>query len=478
MALVTVEEYQARQGEIRLRMESIDQEHAGRVLPQEIAQEWTELRDELSRNDETIEELELRRRTLDEIQGKGDSKNTERGASFHTARPGVARGQEIYDLTTVRSSALSPAQAAHEMRDRALTSIDASVFPHRDADQAKVKEHLERLLSADNDDGAIARHLLLTGSDTYARAFAKYTGDQSLSPDEQRAMSLTSANGGYAVPYTLDPTVIPTSNSSVNPYRGISRVEAIPGNTWKGVTSSGITASRNGEAVEVGDNSPTLGQPSVTTTKVDVFVPFSVEIDHDWAGIQAALAVQLQDAKDDEEAVSFTTGDGNGNNPEGLITGATRTFATASSATFAAGDLYAIEDDLPPRFRQRAQWVAARGTWNKVRQFDTAGGAQLWLRIADGLDHGGNTGYQVLGYNANESSAMSTRVSTTSEKIAILGDFRHFLIVDTIGMRVEIIQHLFATPNNRPSGQRGLYAHWRNTCKVLVPSAFRVLTVR
>jgi predicted phage gp36 major capsid-like protein len=51
-------------------------------------------------------------------------------------------------------------------------------------------------------------------------------------------------------------------------------------------------------------------------------------------------------------------------------------------------------------------------------------------------------------------------------------------------MCIELIPHLFdvstsvANPNagGRPTGQRGLYAHWRNTSKVTNPDAFRVLT--
>jgi hypothetical protein len=37
-------------------------------------------------------------------------------------------------------------------------------------------------------------------------------------------------------------------------------------------------------------------------------------------------------------------------------------------------------------------------------------------------------------------------------------------------MDVELIPHLFATANNRPSGQRGLYAYWRNTTAIKNPS--------
>jgi predicted phage gp36 major capsid-like protein len=44
-------------------------------------------------------------------------------------------------------------------------------------------------------------------------------------------------------------------------------------------------------------------------------------------------------------------------------------------------------------------------------------------------------------------------------------------------MTVELIPHLFgAAQGNLPTGQRGLYAYWRNTSKVLSASAFVALT--
>jgi predicted phage gp36 major capsid-like protein len=41
-------------------------------------------------------------------------------------------------------------------------------------------------------------------------------------------------------------------------------------------------------------------------------------------------------------------------------------------------------------------------------------------------------------------------------------------------MDVELVPHLFGT-NRRPTGQRGIFAMWRNNSAVLVPAAFRRL---
>ena len=70
--------------------------------------------------------------------------------------------------------------------------------------------------------------------------------------------------------------------------------------------------------------------------------------------------------------------------------------------------------------------------------------------------------------------------STTvaEKKILLFGDFNQFLIVDRIGMAVEPIQHVFGKTNARPTGQRGIYAYWRNSSKVLTKAAFRLLVVK
>src|SRR5439155_142679 len=82
---------------------------------------------------------------------------------------------------------------------------------------------------------------------------------------------------------TLDPTVVPTSNSVVNPARALGRVETISGsNTWNGVTSGAITAARVAEATAGSDNAPTLAAPSAQVTKAHATVPYSYEILEDW----------------------------------------------------------------------------------------------------------------------------------------------------------------------------------------------------
>jgi HK97 family phage major capsid protein len=476
---MTIEERQARITEIIARQEELDTEFRGMTFTDEARTEFESLAEERVEQDRAVAELEQRRSYLEEQARQ--SENREGGSVFHTARPGSVRGDDIYDMTTIRSSFANPTQARAELHDRAKRSIEAATFADPRVRREHAQEHIERLLERDSEDGELGRLILTTGKPGYRSAFVKYLGGVPLTSDESRSFSLTST--GLPVPYTLDPTVLPVSNSVVNPLRAISSVEQIVGsNEWRGLTAAAITASRVAEATEATDNTPTLAQPTIPTSKAHCFVPFSIESGQDWTGMDTALARLIADAKDDEEATAFATGNGTPPNPSGVVTGATTTVAASTGLTITAANLYSLEAALGPRFRPRAQFVANRAMYNIIRALDTAGGAQLWLRIGDGMPHNpaseggnGNTGLRLLGYPVNELSTMSSTV-VNATKIMILGDFSYFKIVDRVGMTVEFIPHLFGATNRFPVGQRGFYAYWRNGSKVIDAAAFRALT--
>src|SRR5690606_17430150 len=179
-----------------------------------------------------------------------------------------------------------------------------------------------------------------------------------------------------------------------------------------------------------------------------------------------------QDAKDNEAATSFVTGDGQliaggGHNPQGIATGLPEASEVPGGEVFSSESIYALEDALGDRWLANASFLGNRAVYNLVRQFDTAGGADLWVRLGAGQPA------ELIGYPAYRASAMP---KTPTGRYLILGDFRQFLIIDRIGMSVELVPHLFGGTRRYPNGQRGIYARWRNSTKILVPNAFRVLT--
>lgn len=498
---MTVADRAARQEAIRERMTALDTAHDGTVFPQEAQAEWDALSAEYDDHERAITEYsrarEVRRERLAALAqrqagervatqpdsappanqgGEGGSPSTRTAPAFVPTRS----EDDIYDLGVIRQRSRSPEEAVLGYRDNAMRAIERAIFPgseSRERAQATVERLLHRV---DGEDGFLAKRILATGSPLYMRAWSKAVARLSrdaLTTEESRALSLgTGADGGFAVPFELDPTVILTSNGTINPLRQISRIQQITGKEYDLVTSAGVTVSRSAEASAVSDNAPTLAQPTIKAERVTGFIPFSVEIEQDWQALQSEMMMLLADAKDIEEATSFTLGDGTGTNAGGVIT----TLSTASvvtgatTATLAASDLYTLEDDMAPRFRPRASWMASKTTFNAYRQLFTqtaSAAGDPWVRPSQG------TPAELLGYPAYEASDMVT-THASGDKVIILGDFgRGFIIIDRLGMSVEMIPTLFDQATARPTGQRGLLAIWRNNSRVLVDNAFRCLKV-
>ncbi len=390
----------------------------------------------------------------------------------------VVRKTDPYDLDSLRFSPLDSPSVRHAtMRDMALRAIESE--RSLDADQ---QAHAERLVRSMPE---IAQRVLVTGNESYRQAWsalwdaAMHGRSPLLSPDQQRALeraaSLTDAAGGYAVPFTLDPTVIVTQAQTTNPIRRIASVVSINTDKWNGISSGGITVSWDGEAAEVSDDSPTIAQPGIPVHKAQGFVPFSIEIGQDWPGFEAEMRREFQLAKDNAEASAFAVGTGT-NQPTGIVTalvGGAQVVTSATTDTFAVADVYAVYEKPSEPWFSNGQFLANGLIYDKVRQFATANNYHAFW-----TDLGGGQPSQLLGQPANKSSAMDGTITALADNyVMVYGDFSAYKIVDRAGMSVELIPHLFATANNRPSGQRGLYCWWRVGGDSVNDAAFGLLNV-
>lgn len=476
---------------LRERQQELDTQANNRSFTPEEQTEFEDNAAELSVHDHALDQIDRRRSYL---QGHASVPGRTEGADFdvpHSARPGAARGDEIWDLTTLRGNILNPAQLGGELRSRALRAIEDCEPAFTDEstedtyDPTRSKAFADKLVRrTDSEDGRFARYLLAVGSPVYKRAFAQYLrrGDTSgMTREEQtawyagqqaeRAMSLTGSAGGFAVPFELDPTIMLTSNGVVNPIRAIAKVRTITVDEWRGLTTAGLTAAYQAEATEVTEGSPTFVQPVISTEKAQAMAAFSIEIGQDFGGdLQSELADLFADARDTLEATKFLSGTGT-NEPFGVATGASLTVSAATGQTFTLANLYALKGALPARYRPGSSYVADDMIFDRVRQFDTVGSsAAIWQ---DSLQKGNPP--ILLGKPAYEASEMPA-TPATSGKFLYLGDFaRGYTIVDRVGLTVEYIPHLFGGSNRMPTGQRGLYCYWRNGAKVVDPNAIRVL---
>jgi HK97 family phage major capsid protein len=317
------------------------------------------------------------------------------------------------------------------------------------------------------DQPGIARHILLTGSEDYQEAFRAYMEDPQ-GEAQRAALSLTLANGGYLLPFVLDPTIILTNASSANPWRRISNVKQTTSNTWNGVNSAGVNAAWLAEGTIVTDNTPTVANIVVTPGKAAAWVFGSYEVLED-TDFGQQLPGLLADAKDRLEEAAFATGSGSGQ-PQGVVNGATTVVTTATTLVVALADVYATQAALPPRFRNApgTAWVANVAQINRFRQLDTAGGASFWTNLGKGQPE------TLLGAPIYESTTMASGVATTTLE-AIFGDFGQYIIVDRVGVSMIYEPLVKGTGGILPAGQAGWFMFWRVGAQLSTVNAFRVM---
>lgn len=389
----------------------------------------------------------------------------------------LSRFRNPWDLSDLRTYARSKGEVNADLRSRALDAV--SKMPFASDKVRNVAAHiLERF---EDGDSRISRLCLATSSPEYVRAWSKVASGRGhmISPEEQRAleraMSLTDSAGGYLVPFQLDPTVIITANGSRNQIRLVARQVVATGDTWNGISSGAVSWSWDAEATEVSDDATTFGQPTIPIYKAAGFVPISIEALEDEANVTTEVARLLAFGRDVLEASAFISGTGTGQ-PTGIITALVAAspsiiVTSATTDTFAIADIYALDNALPARYRADASWLANRAVYNRVRAFDTQGGAGMWERV------GADTPAQLLGRPIYEAEDMDGILSAAAENyFMVYGDFSNYVIADRIGMSVEFIPHLVGA-NRRPTGQRGWYAYYRVGADSVNDGAFRMLNV-
>lgn len=472
-----IAEMRSRLGEINDELETLNPEE----LTDEQSARFDELSEEATGLVDGIEKAEAReaqRAKVAEVAARTGESGGERG--FNVPNVNTRTSQDPFDVSDLRMNT-----PKSEIRARAESAIEQAVGD-LDDDMRASAIHVMRTAKHDPT-GIVAKRILATGTPAYRTAFQKMAGGQSmlLTSEEreavQRAQSLTGNAGGFAIPFTLDPTIIYTGDGAANPFRQVCDVVQIATDQWNGVSSAGVSGGYAAEASEVGDDSATLAQPSIDVERWDVFIPFSFEVGQDWVGMENDLRALVDQERDEFDVVAFTSGSGT-NEPTGITTaldGTSSEVAPATAETFAVADLYAVENALPPRYRRtamQAKWQGAKGTANDVRQFDTSGGTDLWVRLAAGTP-GELIGYEFYENSALDASSDINTGATADNFVLILGDWTNYKIVDRVGLNWELVPHLFATANNRPNGQRGFLAWGRTGADSVNDNAFRMLSI-
>jgi HK97 family phage major capsid protein len=436
---------------------------------------------------------EAREARIVEIRAYANAGNTTSGDATRDADPlgtdadTTRRGtRNPWDYDAVRALSMGdPDRAIPEMRSRALDAVAQSrglSDVHRQAATALI----ERLDPEDIDQSTgtvrVLRHIIAVSDPVYARAFGRWMraglsgrSDPDAAQILARAMSLTDAAGGYAVPLPIDPTLILTSDGSANPFRQIGRVVPVVTDQYRTVNTTHASFSWDAEAAEVSDDATTFANIDITVHKAQGFIPFSIEIGQDYPNFTEDVGRIIAGGKDDLEATAFATGSGSGQ-PFGIVTaldGTSSEITSATTDTFAIADVYSTIEALGPRFRMGASWVSNLNILNDIRQFGTANNYHGFTvdLTAEGVP-------AILGKRWYESSAMDGTINALADNnILVCGDFSNYVIADRVGLSIELVPHLLHTSNNRPSGQRGFYCYWRAGADSVNDAAFTLLNV-
>jgi HK97 family phage major capsid protein len=290
----------------------------------------------------------------------------------------------------------------------------------------------------------------------------------------ERAMSEGSIGAGQAaVPPMLDPLLVLSNAGQANSFRQLCTIKTITTQTWRGITSAGVSAEWTAEAAEMTDASPALTQPTITPVKGDAYVQLSWELTED-SGLMADLAMLFADARDRLEATAFCTGAPASTQPTGITTAldlvTTSRLSCTTSGTVGVVDLYKMDGALPPRWRANANWMGNKAVLNEIRQAvnTTIANASPWV------DFSGNMPSKAIGYGVFEASGRSTATASGTDCL-ILGDWRGGMyLVDRLPTVVASTPWIVGA-NRRPIGATGVAMHFRVGSDVVVPSAFIML---
>jgi len=298
--------------------------------------------------------------------------------------------------------------------------------------------------NASQEDAAQAEHK--SAFNSYIRKGVEY--DKTVEVKALATGSNSGADGGYAVPKTID-AMIEELIVNVSPIRGLADVQQISTPDFHRIVNVRGTASgwvgesdaRTASATpQIKDVKPTIGELYANAQATqqmldDVF--FNAE---QWLADNIALEFGRA------EGAAFINGTGT-NQPTGFLSGtiaatddATRAFGslqyvpTGVSGDFAASNkadiLFAAVSKLKAGYRQNASWVMSKSVLFELAALKDSNGRYLFdFSTVPGKPN------QLLGYNVTEAEDMPGK-SAGSYSIAF-GDFkRGYLIVDRVGTRV------------------------------------------
>lgn len=461
MALTpTSDQLRARLDEIDTERRSIHEAAGEQPLDETQQARWDEL---------DTEQAQVRQDLADaELAEERAARTAESRKKWGTLSVG-SKSNPFDDLDSVRH------MSDEAVQDRALSAIESTMYRGMARVSDDARQNASQMVEFHPD---AARMMMATGSPEYMSAFRswlKSQGSPVYTAEEAQAvrasLSLTSANGGYALPFLLDPTLIHTGAASKNPIRKIARLESGTQDKWNGVTVAGVTTYWTPEANAFTDGTPALGGVQVDAAKLTAYVTGSFEIFQD-SNLLNQFPGLIGEAIDYAEQDAFVSGSGT-DAPKGIVTclsgtaGVTVTATTRGTFSSASyGDTLALLNAVPTRYEDSATWLMNKATRLTINQQIIGTGGVV---VSEMLTSQGT----LLELPVVKASNMAS-ATTSGNAMIVLGDFSQFIVYDRLGVTLEFIQNV-TNSSGVPIGQRGLVAYKRVGSNVADQNAFRYL---
>jgi HK97 family phage major capsid protein len=392
-----------------------------------------------------------------------------------------------------------------QVRDAALRAIETKGAHLSPTAQDRL-EDLCRTRTGDVDGKAISRHVVITSSDAYVRAFAKslagypvFDADETaavnayrqIAPRATVAERAASEGGsfGLAVPVMISPEITISAVLDDAPILGFARTVVTTTDNWKGIASAGSGFTLPGEGNAVADNSPTFTQPAIQIFSLKDFVPFSIEISQDMPDFVGEMTRLFTADYADRISLDTAIGAGGTAAPMGVFTRMAATTAGSGAAhvtvttagSICAADVRAVWQAVPERAKNDPSccWLMSNSVWSQI----AALGAPS---VTNGLEPGavqypvGNAGPRLFGEPVIFASAAPAFTGTSgTASYLVVGAFAHYAVAQRIlGLTVELVPQMFdfAGGTGRPTGSRGFLAVARFGADVLDTSSLRLLS--
>ena len=308
-------------------------------------------------------------------------------------------------------------------------------------------------------------------TDTFVKWLKSPSDDmfwKTASPDEVKAMQEdTDAEGGFFVPEQFINQVIHDTGVPGSQLRPLCTVIRVASKDGYIPTMASATWAAIAEEAAFGESTPVVGQVNFSIEKSGGVVKVSRELLDDSAiNLPALLSQVFQEAAGQFEDVGIISGN-NTTQYAGIMSDASVAFYTMANATSVVGaDLLGTYYALNAQHRANASWVMKSTIASLINSIAIAAAGVHSIPSLTAAPADFILGKQnVL---TDVTSGLGGNITST-EKIAIFGDFRQYYIFDRVGFTIRRNDDLYMA-----NDQVGFFATRRGDGQVGLAAAFKI----